>query len=106
MFDLFSKTLVNSSTDTLLESKYCRSLLRTRSSSSYVTSSSDSLASTVAATSAIVLETSETFALRESPALSSLLLHFVGMTRSISLIARPCERTTSQTAFRVSFIIS
>ena len=62
--------------------------------------------STVEATSATVLDTSETFAFRESPALSSLLLHFVGITLSISLMARPWERTTSQTALSVSFIMS
>jgi hypothetical protein len=54
----------------------------------------------------MVRETSETLAFKESPALSSLLFAFVGNTRSSSLIARPYDLITSQTALNVNFTMS
>ena len=79
----------NSSTEILFESKYCKSFLETLSSIRFYTSSNVSLLSMLEATSAIVRETSDTLAFKESPALSSDLLALVGITLSSSLIARP-----------------
>jgi hypothetical protein len=58
------------------------------------------------ATSAIVLDTSDTLALSDSPAFSSDLLALVGSTLSSSLIARPYDRITSHIALNVSLTMS
>ena len=104
--DLFSSTLESSSTDTLLLSKYWRSVLDTFSSSRPCTSSKLSLLSTDEATSAIVRDTSETLAFKDKPAFNSDLFAFVGSTLSISRIASPYDLTTSHTALNVNFTIS
>ncbi len=54
----------------------------------------------------VVLFRSARLALRESAALSSDLLDLVGMIRSISLSANPCVRTTSNSDYSDSLIIS
>jgi hypothetical protein len=103
---LFSRTLLNSSIETLFDNKYYKSLFYTFSSSSCCISSKEIFDSSYALSSAIVRETSVTFAFSDRPALSSLLLHFVGKTLSSSLIASPYDLITSQTALSVSFIMS
>ena len=69
-------------------------------------SSNVSFVSIEDATSAIVLETSDTLALSERPAFNSDLLAFVGITLSSSLIANPYDLITSQTALNVNLTMS
>ena len=78
----------------------------TLSSNSLVMSSTPCFASRVACTSAIVLETSDIFALRARLVVISYIVAFWCMLLSSSRIACPCDLTVSQTALKVSLTMS
>jgi hypothetical protein len=106
LFDLVSMTLCISSTEILLLSKYYKSLLATFSSNKFYTSSKLNLVSIDEATSATVLDTSDTLAFKDNPAFNSDLLALVGTTLSSSLMANPYDLTTSFNALSVNFTMS
>ena len=106
MLALFSIIFYISSTDILFVNRYYRSVFDTLSSIIFYTSSNVSFVAIDEATSAIVRDTSDTFAFNDKPAFNSDLLALVGITLSSSLIARPYDLITSQTALSVSLTIS